>query len=64
MEVALTLRGSCKRAERYARVLTSVTAYEVRDAADGVYMQAHRDGKRRLGLRLSNEATIASIAST
>lgn len=60
---ALTLRGSCERAERYARVLTSVTTYEVRDAAEGVYMQVHRDGERRLGLRLSNEATIASIAA-
>lgn len=60
---APTLRGSYERAERYARVLTSVSTYEVRDADDGVYMLLHRDGERRLGLRLSNEATIASIAS-
>ncbi len=60
---ALNLRGSCERAERYARVLTSVAAYEVRETEAGVYMQLHRDGKRRLGLRLSNEATIASIAA-
>ena len=60
---ALNLRGSCDRAERYARVLTSVTTYQVRDAAEGIYMQVNRDGERRLGLRLSNEATIASIAA-
>jgi len=29
---ALNLRGSCERAQRYARVLTSVATYEVRDA--------------------------------
>lgn len=60
---ALTLHGSCERAERYARVLTSVARYEVRDAREGTYMHLHRDGERRLGLRLSNEATIASIAA-
>lgn len=61
---ALTLRDSCERAERYARVLTSVATYEVREADEGVYMHLHRDGDRaQLGLRLSNEATIASIAA-
>ena len=60
---AENLRGSCERAQRYARVLTSVTTYEVRDSEDGVYVLLHRDGERRLGLRLSNEASIASIAA-
>ncbi len=60
---ALNLRGSYERAERYARVLTSVSTYQVRDAEEGVYMHLHREGERRLGLRLSNEATIASIAA-
>lgn len=58
---APTLRGSYKRAERYARVLTSVASYEVQGTDGGAYMHLHRDGERRLGLRLSNEATIASI---
>ena len=59
---ALNLRDSCKRAERYARVLTSVATYEAREAEEGVYMHLHRDGDREVtGLRLSNEATIASI---
>ena len=60
---ALNLRGSFERTERYARVLTSVSAYRVRDAEEGVYMQLHRKGERRLGLRLSNEATIASLVA-
>lgn len=61
---APTLRGSCERASRYARVLTSVAAYEVRAEDEGIYMHLHRDGDRAdLGLRLSNEATIASIAA-
>lgn len=61
---ALNLRGSFKRAERYARVLTNVSTYEVSEAKEGVYMQLHRVGDRsNAGLRLSNEATIASIAA-
>jgi AraC-like DNA-binding protein len=57
------LRGSYERTARYARVLTSVATYQVHEADDGVWMQLHRDGERRLGLRLSNEATIASVAA-
>ena len=61
---APNLRGSCERAARYARVLTSIASYEAREADEGVYMQLHRGGDRtELGLRLSNEATIASIAA-
>lgn len=61
---APNLRGSCERAARYARVLTNVATYEVRETEEGVYMHLHRDGDRTvLGLRLSNEATIASIAA-
>lgn len=59
---ALNLRGSYARAERYARLLTSVSTYEVQEADEGVFMYLHRDGDRvNAGLRLSNEATIASI---
>ena len=60
-ETAPTLRASCQRAERYARVLTSVATYEVHELDDGVLMQLNRAGERTLGLRLSNEATIASV---
>jgi AraC-like DNA-binding protein len=58
---APTLRGSFDRAARYALVLTSVAAYEVEECFGGAYMHLHRDGERRLGMRLSNEATLASI---
>ncbi|MFT7222667.1 MAG: hypothetical protein ACI82Z_000190 [Cellvibrionaceae bacterium] len=57
------LRGSFERAERHARVLTSVSAYEVEQTDTGVFINLHRDGERRLGMRLSNEATFASIAA-
>jgi AraC-like DNA-binding protein len=60
---ALTLRGSYNRAERYARVLTSVSTYEIEPTADGAFMHLYRSGERCLGMRLSNEATVASIAS-
>lgn len=61
---ALNLLGSCERAERYARVLTSVATYQVRETEPGFLMHLHRDGDRcNLGFRLSNEATIASIAA-
>jgi len=60
---ATNLRGSYDRAERYARVLTSVSTYEVEGTDAGAFMHLHREGDRRLGMRLSNEATIASIAS-
>ncbi|PSR18002.1 AraC family transcriptional regulator [filamentous cyanobacterium CCP3] len=58
---APNLRGSYERAERYARVLTSVSTYEVERTDRGAFMHLHRGGDRRLGMRLSNEATIASI---
>ena len=60
---ATDLRGSYKRAERYARVLTSVSTYEVEPTDGGAFMHLHRDGERLLGMRLSNEATIASIVA-
>lgn len=60
---ATDLLGSYRRAERYARVLTSVSTYEVEMADAGAFMHLHRDGERRLGLRLSNEASIASVVS-
>ncbi len=60
---ATTLWGSYERAERYGRIHTSVSTYEVEKTSNGAFMHLHRTGERRLGMRLSNEATIASIAS-
>ena len=57
------LRGSYERAWRYGRVLTSVSTYPVEPAPDGVYVHLHREGERRLGMRISNEATIAAITA-
>ena len=57
---ATNLRGSYERAERYAKVLTSVSTYEVRSESGKNYMMLHRKGER-LGLCLSNEQTIAAI---
>ena len=60
---ATTLRGSYERAERYALVLTSVSTYEVEETFNGAFMNLHRHGERRLGMRLSNEASLASIVA-
>lgn len=60
---ATDLRGSYERAERYARMLTNVSTYEVEMTDYGAFMHLHRAGERRLGMRLSNEATMASITS-
>lgn len=59
---AVDLRGSYMRAVRYGEVLTSVSAHEVRTEGNKTFMILHRDGERRLGLRLSNEQTIVAIA--
>lgn len=60
-KTAPDLRGSYARAERYGKVLTSVSTYEVR-AEDGKwFMMLHRSGPRRLGLRLSNEQTLVAV---
>lgn len=62
-KAAPTLMASCSRIERYARIWTGVVTYELRDHARGTLFILHRDGTRRLGLRLSNEATLASSVS-
>lgn len=62
-KAAPTLLGSYTRVERYARLWTSVVEYELRRTARGTLFILHRTGARRLGLRLSNEATLASAVS-
>lgn len=62
-KAAPTLMASCSRVERYARLWTGVVTYELRDDPRGVLFILHRPGVRRLGLRLSNEATLASAVS-
>lgn len=60
---APTVRHSLERVERYCRLWTDSMTYEIRDHAGGAYFVLHRFGERRLGMRLSNEATIASATS-
>lgn len=62
-KAAPTLMASCSRVERYARLWTSVVTYELRDDPRGILFILHRPGERRLGMRLSNEATLASAVS-
>ncbi|MFK8034764.1 MAG: AraC family transcriptional regulator [Hyphomicrobiales bacterium] len=62
-KAAPTLYGSCARIERYARLWTGVVSYELRQDRLGTFFMLHRAGERRLGLRLSNEATLASAVS-
>ncbi len=63
-KTASTLRDSFARAERYWRLLSSVSQYQVTAGEDGeAWYLLHRAGERRLGLRLSNEATLASVVT-
>lgn len=62
-KAARDLGGSLSRVERYARLWTSVVGYELRPAPRGVLYILHRPGERRLGSRLSNEATLVSTIS-
>lgn len=62
-KAAPTLHGSCARIERYGRLWTGVVSYELRPEPRGTLLVLHREGERRLGMRLSNEATLASAVS-
>ncbi len=62
-KTALNLQGSYERAVRFARVLTNVSTYGIETTTHGAFMHLHREGERRLGMRLSNEASLASIVS-
>ena len=58
-----TLGASYARVERYARLWTSVVEYELRPEGESTLFILRRSGERRLGLRLSNEATLASAVA-
>ena len=62
-KAATTLGASYARIARFARLWTSVVEYELRPHPRGTLFILHRAGPRRLGLRLSNEATLASAVS-
>lgn len=58
---AVDLHRSYQRAERYGRILTSVSTYQIVEEGSRRFMVLHRAGERRLGLRLSNEQTIVAV---
>lgn len=60
---APTILHSLERVVRYCRLWTDNLTYEIQNHADGIDFVLHRSGERRLGMRLSNEATIASATS-
>ena len=62
-KAATTLGASFARVERYAGLWTSVVEYELRPATGGTLFILHRAGERRLGMRLSNEATLVSAVA-
>ena len=60
---ALDLRSTFERAVRYARLMTSVSTYEIRDDGVDAFFILNRVGTPRPSLFISNEATMASITS-
>ena len=62
-KAAPTLRQSFERVVGYARLWTSVAEYELRPQGKDALFLLHRSGPRTLGLRVSNECTLASAVS-
>lgn len=62
-KAAPNLLGSLSRVTRYWRLWTSVTQYELQETTRGILYIQHREGARRLGKRISIEATSASTVS-
>lgn len=62
-KAAPNLLGSFSRVSRYARLWTSIVRYELKETEDGILFVEHRKGARRLGMRISIEADLASGVS-
>ncbi|MEO0782337.1 MAG: AraC family transcriptional regulator [Pseudomonadota bacterium] len=62
-KAAPNLLGSFSRVERYWRLWTSFSQYELVDTDEGTLFVEHRAGVRRLGMRISIEADLASGVS-
>lgn len=60
---APSTRQALERVERFCRLWTDNMTYEIRPRDGGIDFVLHRFGERRLGMRLSNEATISSAVS-
>ena len=55
------LRGSFVRSERYGHVLGSAETYSLQQGDDGWYFNLDKAGDGRLGMLLSNEASISAV---
>ena len=62
-KAAPNLFGSFSRVERYARLWTSIAQYQLEEVGDDILFIEHRKGERRLGMRVSIEADLASGVS-
>ncbi|MEO0437023.1 MAG: AraC family transcriptional regulator ligand-binding domain-containing protein, partial [Pseudomonadota bacterium] len=58
---APNLLGSYTRSERYGRVLGSAETYTVEPSADGVFLNLEKAGDGRVGMLLSNEASLSAV---
>ena len=55
------LRGSFARSERYGHVLGSAETYSLEQSHDGWFFSLDKAGDGRLGMRLSNEASMSAV---
>ncbi len=62
-KAAPNLLGSFGRVARYARLWTSIVHYELQEQDAGILFVERRKGERRLGMRISVEADLASGVS-
>lgn len=58
---APTLLDSYQRAERYGHVLGSAETYSLQKSNDGCFFNLEKAGDGRLGMLLSNEASMAAV---
>ena len=58
---APSLRGSYIRSERYGQVLGSAEAYTLQNTNDGWFFNLDKAGDGRLGMQLSNEASMSAV---
>ncbi|MEM9057397.1 MAG: AraC family transcriptional regulator ligand-binding domain-containing protein, partial [Pseudomonadota bacterium] len=55
------LRGSYTRSARYGHVLGSAETYSIEQTHDGVFFNLDKAGDGRMGMRLSNEASLSAV---
>jgi AraC-like DNA-binding protein len=60
-KTAPSLRGSYARSQRYGRVLGSAETYTLEQSNDGWMFSLDKAGDGRLGMTLSNEASVSAV---